>query len=284
MLGLLSEPAVTVHALDRYVHAANAWNQKTLAASSHQGTTATSTGGSAATAEDIANSPKSSGTGSQAASDDNGSKATMPVQAVRQVGGPEAPQSHDEASAGSEPSGKENSSAAASQSSEGDRTLGEESAAVETSSSMRSDLSPRAASPRLRSRVGALLSRLRGRREKAASEQPSPSGGDQKVGTLSAGSLPDSAQTAAGSTEPAQASMSSGTEAPAASTLEAPSAPGIASSAGSGSSGEPGSMSAVTVDWGQLNSSMMQSLHSVISDLVRAAVAKVPSALLACRM
>lgn len=283
MLGLLSEPAVSVHALDRYVHSADAWNQKTLAAASQQSTTATSSSSSAHTAEDNRNTPEGPGTGSEAVSAGSDGSASMPDEAVHsgQVGGPEAVQSRDVASDSSGPSRKEDGSEAAIQSGEESRKIREGTAAVEASSSMRSDSSPKAASAKLGSRVGALLSEFRGREDKAPTEQPSSHGEDQETNIPSAPSPPSSAISAAGPTEPAQASVSSGAESRAPSTLEAPCAPGVASSTGSGSSSEAGSKSEVAVDWGQLNSSMMQSLHSVISDLIRAAVAKVSIAFLA---
>ncbi|CAL8472166.1 g11708 [Coccomyxa elongata] len=276
MLGLLSEPAVSVHALDRYVHAANAWNQKTLAAASQQSTTATSSSSSADTAEDNRNSLEGPGTGSEAASAGSGGRASMPDKAVHsgQVGGPEAVQSRDVASDSSGPSHEEDSSEVASQSGGNSGNIGEGTAAVEASSSMRSEFPPKAASAKLGSRVGLLLSKIRGRKGKAPTEQPSSHGEDQETSTPSVPSPPSSAMSAAGPTDPAQASMSSGAESQAPSNLEAPCAPGAASSKGSGNSSEASSRSEVALDWGQLNSSMMQSLHSVISDLIRAAVAK----------
>ncbi|KAK9905595.1 hypothetical protein WJX75_002710 [Coccomyxa subellipsoidea] len=139
-----------------------------------------------------------------------------------------------------------------------------------------SDPPPEASIRKGGSRVRALLSRLRRRREKPAEQLTKSSSAADEHAEADVGPPADLELPASAS--PLQDSLSTaGADTAGPSTSENNPAAYTAGSAscsdGTGASGL-GNDPQMTVDWGELNSSMMHSLHAIISDLITAAVAK----------
>lgn len=275
-LGLLSEPAVSVHALDRYVDAVNSWNQKALMHRALLNASGKAPGGSTGSA---------SGSDSVGSAGSGGESASKPAEAEERtdVQEPDGGQSHNaEASSSSRSDHEGNSNEDTACSGPRSGAAAEHSALGDAMGSSKcsaacSDPPPKASSRKGGSRVRALLSRLRRRREKPAEQLTKNSGAADEHAEADVGPPADLELPASAS--PLQDSLSTaGADTAGPSTSENNPAAYTAGSAscsdGTGASGL-GIDPQMTVDWGELNSSMMHSLHAIISDLITAAVAKV---------
>ncbi len=280
-LGLLNEPAISVHALDRFTHDANTWNQRMLSAAAHAAARSQAGGasgegrGSAAGSDGVeAQSRPAGSNGESAARTDDADK---PAEAQSSDGA----RSQNAISASGRPDHERSSSADTSSDGPSSYSAAEHSVPDEAMGNRMHPAACQEQPPKRkqRSRIRALLGRIRRQKEKPV-ERPAAASDAARHDDKPPAGLERQANEGAVSAMPAQAILSSEeaeSSAPSMSnSSQAVHSARAASSEGGGASGLSNSND-VAVDWSKLNSSMMQSVHAMISDLITAAVAKVRS-------
>lgn len=261
--------------MDRYVEAANAWNLKALADFSQKPKAGSANGpdngaDGTGSATDVTESSEP-----QTAGSDEAGSSSQPAE--RSVEVPEATDSQPQLlEPGRSHACNKNGcrTNGAHPGSDVGAGLVESDKADSTGSNKHSEAAAGNVKVKKKSRVVALLSRIRGRRRQH-SRQPSnvlPSADQHEASPTPKMPPQDRAEISAGADDPAQAGTSS---AGAASLSLSASDMSNVDRGDVGKPSQPGSESAAVVDWSQLNSSMMHSLHTVISDMITAAIAKV---------